>query len=706
MSGQQASSKSTLCKQIPPETNANIVCSFKDVMASMGLVEVSLIGHEASGTVVAMGSKATERFELGDRVVVSGEGMHATRLRSDHRLAMKIPDSMSFEEAAVLPTVHATAYHALVNVAKLRPGQSVLIHAAAGGVGQAALQLAKYLGLVAYVTVGSEDKRDLVMDKYGVPAAHIFNSRDASFVKAVKRVTGGRGVDCVLNSLSGELLRASWECVAMFGTFVEIGLRDITNNMRLDMRPFIKCTTFAFINLTNFFDDHKDIASQILQDTFDLVHKGVLYAPSPLTAYPVGEIETAFRTMQRGKHRGKLALSYPEGAQAKVYRRAKDALKLDPSATYLIVGGLGGLGRSLAREFVACGAQNIAFLSRSGAASTEARLVVEELSARGAKVKAYRADVADETSFLAAMEQCSSELPPIRGVVQMDMVLRDSVLENMSYADWTVPLRPKVQGTWNLHRFFDQSRPLDFFIACSSVSGVCGNAGQAQYAAGNTYQDALAQHRRVRGLKAVAVNLGIMRDVGAIAETAGVGNNLSQWEDVIGIREPAFHALIKSLIIRQRDGDVCPAQVCTGLGSADLITAHGLALPYYFADPRLGPLAVTSVATQASTGDQGPAASLPSRLAEASGPEQAGVVILDALAHKIADMLQIPASEVDSSRPMYRYGVDSLVALEVRNWITRELKANIALLEILAAVPMAALAVKIAEKSKLVVGSE
>lgn len=294
----------------------------------------------------------------------------------------------------------------------------------------------------------------------------------------------------------------------------------------------------------------------------------------------------------------------------------------------------------------------------------------------------------------------------------MAMVLRDSVLENMSYADWTIPMRPKVQGTWNLHRFFDHSRPLDFFIACSSVSGVCGNAGQAQYAAGNTYQDALAQHRRANGLKAVSVNLGIMRDVGAIAETAGVGNNLSLWEDVIGIREPAFHALVKSLIARQRDGDgdgdACPAQVCTGLGSADLIAAHGLALPYYFADPRLGPLAVTSAAAQtssSSSGEQGGAASLASRLAGA-GAEQAGEVILDALVRKVADMLQIPASEVDPGRPMYRYGVDSLVALEVRNWITRELKANVALLEILAAVPMAVFAAKIAEKSKLVAGAE
>jgi zearalenone synthase (highly reducing iterative type I polyketide synthase) len=191
-----------------------------------------------------------------------------------------------------------------------------------------------------------------------------------------------------------------------------------------------------------------------------------------------------------------------------------------------------------------------------------------------------------------------------------------------------------------------------------------------------------------------------MCDVGAIAERADVGNNLSQWEDVIGIREPAFHALVKSLIIRQRDADACPAQVCTGLGSADIIAAHGLPLPYYFADPRFGPMAVTSVTAHAATSDDSKAASLASRLARADSV-QAGEIILHALVGKIAHMLQIPPYEVDPSQPMYRYGVDSLVALEVRNWITKELKANVALLEILAAVPIAVFAAKITEKSRL-----
>jgi zearalenone synthase (highly reducing iterative type I polyketide synthase) len=617
----------------------------------------------------------------------------------------KIPDSMSFEEAAAVPVVHTTAYYAFVSVAKLRRGQSVLIHAAAGGVGQAAIQLAKYLGLVIYVTVGTEDKRTLIIEQYNIPKDHIFNSRDASFVKGISRITGGRGVDCVLNSLSGELLRASWDCLAKFGTFIEIGLRDITNNMRLDMRPFRKSTSFTFINSHTLFEEDPAALGEMLNETFKLMEKGILRTPSPMVVYPIGQVVDAFRTMQQGKHRGKLVLSFPDDAQAPVLRKAKDSLKLNPEATYLFVGGLGGLGRSLAKEFVACGARNIAFLSRSGDTTPQAKAVIDELAGQGIQVKAYRGDISDETSFLAAMEQCSQHLPPIKGVIQMAMVLRDIVFEKMSYEEWTVPVRPKVQGTWNLHKYFGHERPLDFMIICSSSSGIYGYPSQAQYAAGNTYQDALAHYRRSQGLKAISVNLGIMRDVGVLAET-GTSGNIKLWEEVLGIREPAFHALMKSLINQQHRGsqEDCPVQVCTGLGTADIMATHGLARPEYFNDPRFGPLAVTSVAVAASAECQGSAVSLAARLSQATSKEQATEIITEALVHKTADILQMPTSEVDPGRPLYRYGVDSLVALEVRNWITREMKANMALLEILAAVPIESFASKIAEKSKLVTG--
>lgn len=693
--------------------------NFRDIMASMGLVPVVGLGAEASGVVLRAGSRAAKSFTPGDRVsTMTMGGAHATKTRCDFRVTAKLPDTMSFEEGAAAPTVHATAYYALIKLAKLQRGQSVLIHAGAGGVGQSAVQLAKYLGLDIFVTVGTEDKRRFLKEQCGIAEDHIFNSRDSSFSKGVQRMTNGRGVDCVLNSLSGELLRVSWDCIATFGTFVEIGLRDITDNMRLDMRPFAKSATFTFFDIPTLIQENPAALGQVLNDVFDLLRNGTLHVPYPMTVYPVGQVEDAFRIMQQGKHRGKIVLSFSEEDKlnAPVICKASESLTLDPNATYLFVGGLGGLGRSLARELVSSGARYLAFLSRSGENKPEAKAVVDELVALGAHVKVFCGDVADEGSFLAVMEQCSQLLPPIKGVVQMAMVLRDVVLENMSHGDWTVGLRPKVQGTWNLHQYFDHTRPLDFMIFCSSISGITGNPGQAQYDSGNSYQDALAQYRRAQGLTAVSVNLGIMLDVGIIAES--VAHNFKAWEDVLGIKESSFHALIKSVINGQQrkrgDGDRgCPEQLCTGLGTGDMVAAHHLPRPPWFENTRFGPLAVASSAlsTSDANGDgdsAGAGASLASRLSAAAGNKDhagAAAIITGALVKKIADILRIPPSEVDPGRPLYAYGVDSLVALEVRNWITRELKASVGLLDILAPTPIKLFANQLAQKSKLVTGA-
>jgi zearalenone synthase (highly reducing iterative type I polyketide synthase) len=274
-------------------------------------------------------------------------------------------------------------------------------------------------------------------------------------------------------------------------------------------------------------------------------------------------------------------LSFGDGPKAPVLRKAKESMELNPRATYFIVGGLGGLGRTLAKEFVASGARNIAFLSRSGDSTSAAKAILDELEAsEGVKARVYRGDVGDKASFIAAMAQCEQELPPIKGVVQMAMVLRDIVFAKMSYSEWTIPLGPKVQGTFILHEYFSHERPLDFTVTCSSSSGIYGYPSQAQYAAGNTYRVALAHYRRSRGLKAISVNLSIMRDVGILAET-GTSGNIKLGEEVLGIREGAFHALMKSLINQQYRGphEECPV-VCTGLGTADIMAAHGLPSPH------------------------------------------------------------------------------------------------------------------------------
>jgi NADPH:quinone reductase-like Zn-dependent oxidoreductase/NADP-dependent 3-hydroxy acid dehydrogenase YdfG len=691
--------------------------NLRDVMASMGVISTRALGQEASGVVVRSGRLAASSFMPGDRVsTLSIGGTHATRIKCDSRVTVKLPDLMPFAEAAAAPMVFTAAYHALVNIARLRRGQSVLIHAAAGGLGQAAVQLATNLGLTVFVTAGSEEKRRFLSEQYDLPDERIFHSRDASFAKGIQRMTNGRGVDCVLNTLSGELLRVSCTCLAIFGVFIEFGLRDITDNMRLDLRPFSKSITFTSLDMPTLIARDPQIVGEALREVFQLLRDAVVRVPQPLTIYSANQVEQAFRTMQQGKHRGKIVLSFEpkDKSNLAVLCKASESFALDPNATYLFVGGLGGLGRSLALEFVACGARHIAFLSRSGDTKPESKAIIEQLTARGIDAKVFAGDVADRSSFLSAMESCSSCMPPVKGVMQMAMVLRDVLIENMSYDEWRTPIQPKVTGTWHLHEYFSHDRPLEFMIFCSSFSGLCGSPGQAQYGAGNTYQDALAHHRRSQGLKATSVDLGIMLSVGILAEMGT--HTFKQWEDVLGIREHAFHALVKSIASRQQRQTAAkevdtPAQICLGLGNADMMLTHGLPNPPWYTDPRFKPLTVRSLPANAEDADKShvaDTASLATRLADAGKREDldaATSIAAEALVAKIAEILRMPTSEIDVDRPLYMYGVDSLVALEVRNWITREMKANMPLLDILAAVPIKDFAAQIARKSKLFVAA-
>lgn len=220
----------------------------------------------------------------------------------------RIPDDMTFEEAASIPTIYCTSYRALYDCARLRRGESILIHAAAGGVGQSAIILAKHLGAEIFATVGSDEKKQLIMSQYDIPEDHIFDSRNLSFASGIKRMTQGRGVDVILNSLAGEALRETWHCLAMFGRFVEIGKKDIVGNTGLDMAPFMNDLTFASVNLVGIYRHNVPLAARLLSNVMDLVHQGVIHPITPITVYPYSQIESAFKLMQLGKHTGKIVL--------------------------------------------------------------------------------------------------------------------------------------------------------------------------------------------------------------------------------------------------------------------------------------------------------------------------------------------------------------------------------------------------------------
>ena len=402
--------------------------NFKDVFISLGQMKAGTrMAGECAGIITPVGSDFEQSFKVGDRVCAFDATPFASQARAKGYNVQRLPDSMSFSEAASVPVVFGTAYYSLIDVAHLAAGQTVLIHAASGGVGQAAIKLAQYISAEIFATVGSVAKRQLLIDQYHIQEDHIFSSRNRHFKKGVLRLTKGKGVDVVLNSLSGEALHDSWSCVARFGTFVEIGKSDIYRKSRLSMDVFDKSVTFASVDLSTLSEYSPIKIQKLLAQVMTLFQSGHLTHVQPITTIPIGEIEHAFRLIQGRKHTGKVVLEARDTTMVKVFAAKLQPLMLERQGTYVIAGGLGDLGRHIARFLASRGAGHIALLSRRKLDDLEEQDFISELQSHGSKLHLLRCDVSDARMIKDSVAFCLERLPPVRGVIQAAMVLQVSV---------------------------------------------------------------------------------------------------------------------------------------------------------------------------------------------------------------------------------------------------------------------------------------
>lgn len=683
--------------------------NFRDVMVAMGELVNNILGYEGAGVVTHVGAEVTD-VQVGDRVIFVWNGANnclQTRTRVPQDLLAKIPDSMSLEEAASIPVVFVTAYYCLYEVARLKAGETILVHAAAGGTGQAVIQLATHLGAEVYATVSSREKRKLLMDEYGLAEDHIFSSRDLSFADGIMRMTEGQGVDVVINSLSGEALRASFNCVAMFGRFIEIGKRDIMANGKIDMLPFSRCATFTAVDLAQIAAMARPLTSRMMRSVIDLHATGKLHVCRPLNLHTFAEIEDAFRILQQGKHMGKLVLTaHPEDA-VKVTPKPPAPTRLRADATYLLPGGAGGLGRSIAKWMAAPaqGAKNLVFLSRGGADAATTRELLAELAAAGVRAAALKCNVGDEAQLVAALAEAARlGFPRIAGVIQGAMQLRDSAFEFMSHAQWDECLGPKVQGTWNLHKHLPAD--MDFFVMLGSVAGLVGNRGQSNYAAGNTFQDALAVHRRARGLAATCIDLCNIMSVGFVAENQETLNkNPLFFFAHDGIREDEFLSLVEFHLDAERASRWGQPQIGVGLAPLSVFKERGLPEPTFIKSPLFRQLRSASdgaAGAAAGAADQEGGVSVTNALKFAESLEAAAALICDALVKRLSRTMRIPEPDIDVGKPIHVYGVDSLVAMEIRNYLASECGSETSVLEIMGNKSLEALSSDIAKGSKFV----
>lgn len=296
--------------------------NFKDIVISMGQLSSDYIGVECSGIISRVGKNVSSVIP-GQSVMAMSEGAYANYTRCAETSVTSIPQDMSFEDASTIPVVFCTAYYGLMDLGRLGPGDSVLIHAAAGGVGQASILLAKMVGADIFATVGSQIKKEFLIQEYAIPSDRIYYSRDASFGPAIRRATGGHGVDVVINSLAGDILRETWDCLAHFGRFIEIGKRDITSNTRLEMARFDFNATFSSVDLTVVANERPRLMKRIMSDVIKLLTDKSIRPISPISVYRISEIESAFRTLQSGKSMGKLVIVGDTHDQVKVRRNAE-----------------------------------------------------------------------------------------------------------------------------------------------------------------------------------------------------------------------------------------------------------------------------------------------------------------------------------------------------------------------------------------------
>lgn len=664
--------------------------SIVDCLAAMGRYKPGWLGGECSGTVIKAGENSG--FEEGDNVAFVGIDSFRTTARSPS--AVKIPPGMSFTEAAAVPLSFVFAWYALKEVARIRPGESVLIHSATCGVGQACLQVSRYLGADIFVTTGSAAKAELLSKLFNLPTERILSCSDPLFAKGIMRLTTGRGVDVVLNALDESGSAASWGCIASFGRFIEVGPDTKCDQSRLRLRPSssISYHTTDFRTLVNL---RPNLVQSILVEIMDLIAMEKHHIPEMLHVYPSSKVEVAFGDLLKRENTGKTILTIADDDVVKTVLDRKPAYSFDSNSTFLIAGGLGTCGRIIPQWMVARGARNLILLSRSGGEKFPDFL--ESLRIQGVHVETPACDVSSRESLQWTLSNLERNMPPIKGCINAAVVIKDLLFEKMAFEEWDHVTAPKIRGSWNLHTLLPKD--MDFFILLTSMAAAVGFNTQANYSAANTDQDALAQFRVANGQRAASLNLGPINEDGPSTRNPIVkerifkrGNHILQsGKDLCDLLDhycnphlapsrPPTHC---QLLMGIND----PFQIRAERNREEPNWMRAPLFSHYYTRGKTASLSHTTNKVDIAT------------LLTQSTPGTAASVIIQALIEKLSSIVSVPVDNFDEHKPIHAYGIDSLVAVDLRNWLSKQMRAVVAIFDVMGGLSIKAFGELVASKS-------
>lgn len=707
--------------------------NWKDLGLCSGRFDQNNLSNEYVGTVSQKGSAVTQ-FQVGDRVYGLGKGHFGNYTRVPAALAQKLQPSADSVEAATMPLVYMTAVYAFEYVARLRKGQKVLIQSASGGLGLAAVQLAKSKGAEVFATVGTAEKARFLSEEMGVAADHIFSSRDASELPRVAGKIQKGGFDVILSTAQGDMLYESVKALAPLGCLIDVGRMDVTSSKTMALELFQKSATFNSFDLGVLVDHDVDLGSELMQKVDEHHRAGRIGPIRPHTVSSIAALDKALLELSKGKHTGKMVVSYQDpSSMIKVHQPISHA-HFNPDARYVLVGGLSGFGRSVVRWMVSRGARDIIVWSRSGMTnlSKEAVALVDELKLQGVSVRAVACDVSDQDQVMRAMGEASSD-KEVRGVFNFAVSYQDISFDKMTVEMFHQGMAAKVLGTRNLHdSTVKLGLELDFFVMTSSLGTMYAFPTQSTYLAANNYMDYFARYRRSQGLPATTVALGFINDVGSLTNDAVTVNVITRAKaqtvttsQVLELLEPAFvgngETQEQKQWLGQLQDPLSEANIVTGIDPAVMATMRRYeakksksqhqgtgSTPRWYSDARASLMlhaiedawrardgAAGGLRNQANAADQSPAAQLRRQFetSVASVRGKAGIdkdamektvrLVVEAIVASVAAMLFVDTSAVNAANTVADQGIDSLLAAEFRNWLHVSFGKSISMLDLM-----------------------
>jgi acyl transferase domain-containing protein/NADPH:quinone reductase-like Zn-dependent oxidoreductase/acyl carrier protein len=626
--------------------------NFRDVMYALGLLSDeaiengfagSTLGLEFAGVVLNVG-KNIRNFAVGDSVMGFGPASFSNRVITKPNALSLIPKNMPFAAAATLPSTFLTVYYGLHHLAQLQPGEKILIHGAAGGIGIAAIQLAQWIGAEIHATAGSDEKRDFLR-LLGVH--HIYDSRSLAFADEILAKTGG--VDVVLNSLAGEAINRNFQVLKPFGRFIELGKRDFYENTKIGLRPFRNNISYFGVDADQLMQIRPDLTLRLFTEVMHLFHEGALH-PLPYTVFEANDIVSAFRYMQQAKQIGKIVVTYHQPVH-RVHRANQlntKALTLNPEATYLVTGGLSGFGLKTAQWLATKGARHLVLISRSGPKSEEAKHAIATLKDHGVHIYAVACDVTDQEALSNLLQHIHQTMPPLKGIVHAAMVISDGLIQNMDAAQIERVLAPKVLGALHLHQL-TLALPLDYFILFSSATTLFGNPGQGNYVAANTALEALARNRRAMGLTATCVRWGAIEDVGFLARHSAIKEALQNRMGGRALKSDVALATLESILLANRSG-------------LAVLELDWNALTRFMPGAQS---AKYSELAQYQGNEETHGEEDFQRLLDELSLDELLITITQMIKQEVGEILRVMPDKIDAHRSIYDMGLDSLMGVEL-----------------------------------------